>query len=173
MISAVKVFTAKFSFYIQQILNKRLKHFISVAKILESHLGAEKVFNGHRFCDLVSKLGQEFSDRFYGFEKLEPAETFIANLFLDVDISELSGQMTELFSVGPLEMDIINLQNDVHLKFQQDSQHFWSLVEPDNYKNLTWIHVKDKALWFNLCNANLLTDRHCATHEHYKKMVDL
>lgn len=97
--------------------------------MLESHSGAEKVFNGHRVCDLLSKLGQKLSDRFCDFEKPEP----IVNPFLDVDISELSGQMAELFSVDPVEteMEIINLQNDVQLKSEQHSQHFWSLVDPD------------------------------------------
>lgn len=62
--------------------------------------------------------------------------TFIDNPFRDVDIINLSGLMAELFSIVPLEMEIevINVQNDVHLKSQQCSQHFWDFIVPDNYK---------------------------------------
>ncbi|XP_028313963.1 general transcription factor II-I repeat domain-containing protein 2B-like [Gouania willdenowi] len=177
MISAVKAFSAKLSFYIQQIKNKRYQHFPSFVKMLESNLGAEKVFKVHRYCDLLSRLGQEFTDRFSDFEKLEPCVTFIANPFLAVDISELSGQMAELFSVDPveMEMEVLNLQNNVQLKSQQHSQHLWSLVEPEDYKNLHQVALKISALFGStyLCESafsdmniikskyrNRLTDEH-------------
>lgn len=113
MISAIKVFSAKLSFYIQPVKNKRFQHSPSVSKMLESHAGAASILNVHKYCDLLSKLGQEFADRFSDFEKLEPCVTIIANPFMDVDISEISGQMAELFCVDPVEMEVINLQNNV------------------------------------------------------------
>lgn len=52
--------------------------------------------------------------------------TFMANPFMDVDTSEISGQMAELFCVDRVEMEIavVTLQNNVQLKSQQHSQHF-------------------------------------------------
>lgn len=138
MISAVRAFSAKFSLYIQQVRNQTLQHFPSVSKMCETHTGATSVLNVSKYCDLLARLGQEFSDRFGDFDKVEPCVTFIANPFMDVDISELSGQMAELFCVDPreTEIEIINIQNNVQLKSQQQSSHFWSLVDPENYKNL-------------------------------------
>ena len=53
---------------------------------------------------------------------------------MDVNISEIYGQMAELFCVDPVETEIelLNLQNDVQFKSQQHVQHFLSLVEPEN-----------------------------------------
>ena len=149
MISAVKAFSAKLSLYILQVKNKRFQHFPSVSKMLESHTGAASVLNVFKYCDLLSRLGQEFADRFSDFEKLEPCVTFMANPFMDVDISEISGQMAELFCLDPVEMEIevINLQNNVQLKSQQHSEHFWSFVEPANYKNLHQAALKMSALF--------------------------
>lgn len=73
--------------------------------------------------NLLAKLGQEFSDRFDDFDKLQPCVTFMANPFMDVDVSEVSSQMAELFCVDPVETEneIINIQNNVQLKSQQQS----------------------------------------------------
>ena len=51
-------------------------------------------------------------------------------------------KMAELFSVNPveMEMEVINLQNNVQLKSQQNSQHFWSLVDPENDRTFTKHH---------------------------------
>lgn len=56
--------------------------------------------------------------------------------------------MAELFSVDPVEteMEIINLQNDVQLKSEQHSQHFWSL-DPDHYTIFHQAGLKVAALF--------------------------
>lgn len=66
-----------------------------------------------------------------------------------MNTSELSGQMAELFCIDPVEMDIeiVTLKNNVQLKSQQHSQHFWSLLDPDNYKNLHQAALKMSALF--------------------------
>lgn len=127
IISAVKVFSAKLSLYIQQVKNKKFQHFPSVSKMLESYTGAASVLNVSKYGDLLSRLGQEFADRISDFERLEPCVTFMANPFMDVDTSEISGQMAELFCVDHVEMEIevVTLQNNVQLKSQQHSQHFY------------------------------------------------
>ncbi len=149
MISAVNAFSAKLGFFIQQLNAKRFQHFPSVSKVLETHAGAAGALNTEKYCDLLIKLGQEFADRFRDFEKLEPCVTFIANSIMDVDINEISGQMAELFCVDPveMEMELLNLQNDDQLKSQQHSQNFWSLVEPESYKNLCQAALKIIALF--------------------------
>ncbi|CAB4057549.1 unnamed protein product [Lepeophtheirus salmonis] len=74
------------------------------------------------------ELGQEFADRFSNFKKLESCVTFMTNPFMDVDISDISGQMAELFYVDPMEMnvEVINRRNNVQLKTQEHSQLLWS-----------------------------------------------
>lgn len=41
----------------------------------------------------------------------------------------------KLFSLSHVEMEIINLQNNVHLKCQH-THHSWDPVDPENYQNL-------------------------------------
>lgn len=149
MISAVKAFRAKLSFYLHQVKNKRLQHFPSVSKVLENHAGAAHVLDVDKYCDLLSKLGQEFKNRFKDFDKLEPCVAFIANPLKEVDISAVSEQIAELLSVDPveLEMEIINLQNDIQLQSQQNAQHFWRLVDPENYKNIHQAALKVSSLF--------------------------
>ena len=55
--------------------------------------------------------------------------------------------MAALFSVNPVEMEVINLQNHVQLKSQQNSQHFWSLVDPEHYKNIHQAALQLSALF--------------------------
>ncbi|KAK0152831.1 General transcription factor II-I repeat domain-containing protein 2B [Merluccius polli] len=135
MFSAVKTFKAKLSFYLQQVKNKRLQPFPSVVKMLESH--AVDVLVGHKYSDL-SKLGQEFEDKFNDFDKLEPCVAFIANTFMEVDIGEISEQMAELFSVNPVEME-----------------NRPCLVDPEIYKNIHQAALKESALFGStyLCEA--------------------
>lgn len=80
MISAVKAFKAR----LQQLKNKRRQHFPTVVNVLESRAGSEDVLDVQRYCDLLSRLGQDFEDRFNDFDKLEPCVAFIANPFMEV-----------------------------------------------------------------------------------------
>lgn len=52
-------------------------------------------------------------------------------------------------------MEIINLENDVQLKSEQHSQHFWSLVDPDNYTILHQAGLKVAVLFGStyLCDS--------------------
>ncbi len=77
-----------------------------------------KFFDLLKYCDLLSRLGQEFEERFGDFEKM-------ANPFMELDIDNMSKQMDELFDVSALEMEVINLQNNIQLKSQQHSPNFW------------------------------------------------
>ncbi|CAB4062794.1 unnamed protein product [Lepeophtheirus salmonis] len=104
--------------------------------MLDNHAGADFVLDGNTYSDLMSTLGQELEDRLNDFDKLEPCVAFIANPFMEVDNTEISEKMAELFTVNPVEIEVINLQNHVQLKSHEHSQHLWSLVDPKNYKNI-------------------------------------
>ncbi len=88
------------SFYLQQLKNKRLQHFPSVVNMLESHAGADDFLDVHKYCDLLSRLGQEFEGRFNDFDKLKPCVAFPANPFMEIDIAGVSEKMAKLFSVS-------------------------------------------------------------------------
>uniref|UniRef100_A0AAQ5Y107 HAT C-terminal dimerisation domain-containing protein n=1 Tax=Amphiprion ocellaris TaxID=80972 RepID=A0AAQ5Y107_AMPOC len=148
MISAVRAFNAKLSLYLQQMRDQKFQHFPSVSTMCETHAEPASL-NVSKYCDLLARLEREFCDRFGDFEKVEPCVTFVANPFMCVDITDLSAQMADVFCVDPTEteIEIINMQNNVHLKSQQQSSHFWSLVEPDSYKNLNQVALKMSALF--------------------------
>lgn len=78
------------------------------------------------YIDLLTMLDQEFEDGFTDLVKLELCVTFISNHFMDVDISEISEQMGEVFTLSTvdLEMEIPSLQNDIYLKSQQPGDDF-------------------------------------------------
>jgi hypothetical protein len=137
--------------------SNRLQHFPSVLKMLESHADATEVFDVHKYCDHLSRLGQEFEGRFSDFEKLEPCVAFIAKPFTEMDIDQISKQIAELFNVSALEMEmeVINLQNNIQLKSQQHLPHFWSLVDSGVYKNIHQAALKASALFGStyLCEA--------------------
>ena len=52
-------------------------------------------------------------------------------------------------------MEVINLKNHVQLKSQQNSQHFWTLVDPENDKNIHQAALNMSALFGStyLCEA--------------------
>lgn len=72
MISAVKAFKANLCLYLQQIKVKKLHHFPSVQKVLQENKAAAGFLNLSKYCDCLTKLGQEFEDRFLDFEQLDP-----------------------------------------------------------------------------------------------------
>ncbi|KAF3858907.1 hypothetical protein F7725_012108, partial [Dissostichus mawsoni] len=53
-----------------------------------------------------------------------------------VTLVNLSHQLSATFNVdaGQVEIDILTLQNDLHLKAHQDAPNFWCLVETEKYK---------------------------------------
>ncbi|CAB4064544.1 ICK [Lepeophtheirus salmonis] len=117
--------------------------------MLDSHARADFVLNFNKYCDLISKLGQEFEDRFNDFDKLDPCVAFIANPFME-------------------------------LMSQQHSLHFWSLVDPENYKGIHQARLKISALFglVYLCEAafsdmNVIKSkfRTRLTNEHFNECI--
>ncbi|CAM4607670.1 unnamed protein product [Leuciscus chuanchicus] len=87
---------------------------LQVLKMLESHADTPEVFDVHKYCDLLSRLGQEFEGRFSDFEKLEPCVAFIANPFTEMDIDNISKQIAELFNLRePVGAALASLKTDI------------------------------------------------------------
>ncbi|KAM3599085.1 uncharacterized protein V6R79_026136 [Siganus canaliculatus] len=118
--------------------------------MLESHTGGASALNVSKYCDLLSRLGQEFADRFSDFERLEPCVTFMANPFMDVDTSEISGQMAELFCIDPVEMEMEVVQKP----------------SPSSFENVcfVWVHIPESVFSdMNVMKSKFrirLTDEH-------------
>ena len=66
-----------------------------------------------------------------------------------------------------------DLQNNVQLKSQQNSQHFWSLVDPENYKNIHQAALKMSALFGStyLCEA-AFSDMNVMTSKYRTRLID-
>ncbi|CAB4064071.1 unnamed protein product [Lepeophtheirus salmonis] len=73
--------------------------------------------------------------------------------FMEVDITEISEKVPELFTVGPVEMEVINLLNHTQLKSTQHSQHLWSLVDPENYNHQAALKISVLFGSIYLCEA--------------------
>ena len=85
--------------------------------MLEENYAASGAMDIQKYIDLLTRLGEEFESRFTDFVRLEPCATFISNPFMDVDISDISEQMGEVFSLSAidLEMEILSLHNDIQI----------------------------------------------------------
>ena len=88
-----------------------------------------------KYSQLINRFGQEF-DRFWDFDKLESGVSFISNPFMEVDMRCIAEQLSAAFNLdaGEVEMEILTLQSDIHLKAHQGSSNFWCLVDPEKYK---------------------------------------
>ena len=62
-----------------------------------------------KYTDFLTRLGQEFSERFDDFEEIEPCVMFTSNPFMEVDVRDISEQVSVLFDLDckPLEMESI------------------------------------------------------------------
>ncbi|PNF31602.1 hypothetical protein B7P43_G18079, partial [Cryptotermes secundus] len=80
------------------------------------------------------------------FSTLEPVTMFISNPFATVDVSELGGEVCEIFgkyNLEELEMEILNFQEDISLKSSFAScSNFWTLVNRNKYSMIHSIVLK-------------------------------
>ena len=91
-----------------------------------------------RYSQVLNRLGQEFEDRFCDFDQLEPCVSFVTSPFMQVDMTCTAEQLSALFNLdaGQVEIEILTLQNDLHLKAHQSASNFWCLVDREKYSNL-------------------------------------
>ena len=60
------------------------------------------------------------------------------NPFMQVDMTCTAEQLSALFNLdaGQVEIEILTLQNDLHLKAHQSASNFWCFVDREKYSNL-------------------------------------
>jgi len=104
-------------------------HFPSVQSVLKDNASASETFDkiAEKNSEVINRLGQEFENRFCDLHQLEPHVSFISNTFMNVDTTFFADKLSATFSLdaGQVEIEIITLQNDLHLKAYQTAQNFW------------------------------------------------
>ena len=107
----------------------------SVHKMLEENYGASGFMDIQKYIDLLTRLDEEFEGRFTDLVRLEPCATFILNFFMGVEISDISEWIGEVFSLSAvdLEMEILSLQNDIHLKSHKSAADSTKRLDAKKY----------------------------------------
>ncbi|KAF3833235.1 hypothetical protein F7725_026900 [Dissostichus mawsoni] len=102
---------------------KKVLHFPSVQSVLHDNASASGAFDkaAEKYFQVINRLGQEFENRFCDFGQLEPCVSFISNPVMQVDLTCIAEQLSATFNVdaGQVEIEILTLQNDLHLKAHQ------------------------------------------------------
>ncbi|XP_078542665.1 general transcription factor II-I repeat domain-containing protein 2-like [Lissotriton helveticus] len=144
MISSVKTFKSKLNLFMQHVQKRKMQHFPSVLQIFSENNAAPELLDIEKYISLLMRLYQEFEERFSDFELLEPCVMFTSNPFMEVDVSDISEQISVLLNLdsATMEMEIVTLQNDIELKARQSDLNFWSLVDAEKYKNIRTAAMK-------------------------------
>ena len=130
-------------------------HFSSVQMVLKDNTSASEAFEkvAEKYSQVIERLGQEFENRFCDLGQLEPCVSFISNPFMNVDISSIAEQLsaTFRFDAGQMELEIVTLQNGLHLKAYQGAPNFWGLVDTEKYSGVCTASFEGcKPVWFYL-----------------------
>ncbi|XP_076738349.1 general transcription factor II-I repeat domain-containing protein 2B-like [Maylandia zebra] len=133
MISALNGFKAQMSIFSVHLQRKKVLHFPSVQMVLKDNASASETFDkvAEKYTQVINRLGQEFENRFCDLDQLEPCVSFVSNPFMNVDTTCIAEQLSSMFSLdaGQVEIEIVTLQNDVHLKAYLGAPNFWCLVD--------------------------------------------
>uniref|UniRef100_A0A1A7ZIQ2 Uncharacterized protein n=1 Tax=Nothobranchius furzeri TaxID=105023 RepID=A0A1A7ZIQ2_NOTFU len=114
--------------------------------VLNDNASASETFDKvvDKYSEVINRLGQKSENRFRDFDQLEPCVSFISNPFVQVEIACIAEQLSATFSLnaGEVEIEIITLQNDLHLKANQSESNFWCLVDTEKYKGVCTAAMK-------------------------------
>ena len=177
MISAVNAFKAMMSIFSVHLQRKKVLHFPSVQSVLQDNASASGAFDkaAEKYSQVINRLGQEFENRFCDFDQLEPCVSFISNPFMQVDITCIAEQLSATFNVdaGQVEIEILTLQNDLHLKAHQDAPNFWCLVDTEKYKGVCTAAMKVACLFGStyLCES-AFSDMNFIKNKHRTRLTD-
>jgi len=177
MISAVNAFKAMMSIFSVHLQRKKVLHFPSVQSVLQDNASASGAFDkaAEKYSQVINRLGQEFENRFCDFDQLEPCVSFISNPFMQVDITCIAEQLRATFNVdaGQVEIEILTLQNDLHLKAHQDAPNFWCLVDTEKYKGVCTAAMKVACLFGStyLCES-AFSDMNFIKNKHRTRLTD-
>lgn len=168
MISSVKAKMSIFSMHLQR---KKVLHFPSVQSVLKGNASASETFDkaAEKYFQVINRLGQEFENRFCDFDQLEPCVSFISNPFMQVDTTCIAEQLSVTFNldVGQVEIEIVTLQNDLHLKANQAAPNFWCLADTEKYSGVCTATMKVASMFGStyLCESafsvmNFIKNKH-------------
>ncbi|XP_070408070.1 general transcription factor II-I repeat domain-containing protein 2-like [Nothobranchius furzeri] len=177
MISAVNAFKAKMNIFSVHLQKKRALHFPAVQSVLNDNASASETFDKvvDKYSEVINRLGQEFENRFRDFDQLEPCVSFISNPFVQVDIACIAEQLSATFSLnaGEVEIEIITLQNDLHLKAHQSEPNLWCLVDTEKSKGVCTAAMKVACMFGStyLCES-AFSDMNFIKSNHRTRLTD-
>uniref|UniRef100_A0A8C9YYR3 SPIN-DOC-like zinc-finger domain-containing protein n=1 Tax=Sander lucioperca TaxID=283035 RepID=A0A8C9YYR3_SANLU len=155
MISALNAFKAKMNIFSVDLQRKKVLHFPSVESVLKDNASASETFDkvAEKYCEVINRLGQEFENRFSCF-----AEQLNATFNLDA---------------GQVEIEIVTLQNDLHLKAYQAAPNFWCLVDTEKYSGVCTAAMKVASLFGStyLCES-AFSDMNFIKNKHRTRLTD-
>lgn len=152
-------------------------HFPSVQSVLKDNASASETFDkvAEKYCEVINRLGQEFENRFCDLHQLEPCVSFISNPFMNVDTTFFAEQLSATFNLdaGQVEIEIITLQNDLHLKAYQAAPNFWCLVDTEKYSGVCTAAMKVASLFGStyLCES-AFSDMNFIKNKHRTRLTD-
>lgn len=177
LISALNAFKAKMNIFSVDLQKKKVLHFPSVQSVLKDNASASETFDkvAEKYCEVINRLGQEFENRFCDLHQLEPCVSFISNPFMNVDTTFFAEQLSATFNLdaGQVEIEIITLQNDLHLKAYQAAPNFWCLVDTEKYSGVCTAAMKVASLFGStyLCES-AFSDMNFIKNKHRTRLTD-
>ncbi|CAI5664988.1 unnamed protein product [Oreochromis niloticus] len=177
MISALNGFKAQMSIFSVHLQRKKVLHFPSVQMVLKDNASASETFDkvAEKYTQVINRLGQEFENRFCDLDQLEPCVSFVSNPFMNVDTTCIAEQLSSMFSLdaGQVEIEIVTLQNDVHLKAYQGAPNFWCLVDTEKYSGVCTAAMKVASLFGStyLCES-AFSDMNFIKNKHRTRLSD-
>ncbi|QQP54701.1 Uncharacterized protein FKW44_007616, partial [Caligus rogercresseyi] len=177
MISALNAFKAQMNIFSAHLQRKKVLHFPSLQMVLKDNVSASESFGkvAEKYSQVINRLGQEFESRFCDIDKLEPCVSFISNPFMNVDTTCIAEQLSEMLSLdaGQVEMEIVTLQNDIHLKAHKATENFWGLVDIERFSGLCTAAMKVASLFGStyLCES-AFSDMNYIKNRHRTRLTD-
>lgn len=98
------------------------------------------------------RLLEEFDNRFCDLDQLEPCVSFIYNAFMNVETTCVAEQLNAMLNLDAeqVEIEIITLQSDFHLKAYQAAPKFSCLVDTEKYSSVCTAARLVACFWVNL-----------------------
>ncbi|XP_069502334.1 general transcription factor II-I repeat domain-containing protein 2-like [Ambystoma mexicanum] len=114
LIGSFNAFKVKLNLWMTQMEKGILTHFPSLEKLVRE----SAVYDKDMYAEHLDLIRKDFEKRFSDFTIIEPVATFITNPFMETDVTDTASQIANAFrlSILDLEMEIITLQADLHLK---------------------------------------------------------
>ena len=177
MIIALNAFKAQMNIFTVHLQRKKVLHFPSVQMVLKDNVSASETLDkvAEKYSQVINRLGQEFENGFCDLDQLEPRVSFIFNPFMNVDTTCISEQLSVTFSLdaGQVKIEIVTLQNDLHLKAHQAAPNFWCLVDTEKYSGVCTAAMKVASLFGStyLCES-AFSDMNFIKNKHRTRLTD-